>query len=267
MRPPEGSDIAAPEFPPKMAWLNVAFLRMGPLLQQGPVMIEFFDTARINSHRTLPYTQAWHERYAPHGLRLIGVHSPGYSFGRDHETVERAVAKLGIGYPVLLDPDFAVWRLYGNRGWPGRYLFDRAGHLRYMHYGEGDYTDAERAIQETLLESEPELDLPEPVAAVRPEDAEGVLLEAQTADVVLPADRERLELVRDWTDGEDFIEAADTGGAASISYEGGEAYAVLSGPVEPGLYETGGSVVAEEPGLRLHGFQFTPAPPPPSAPS
>ena len=88
-----------------------------------------------------------------------------------------------------------------------------------------------------------------------------LLLEAQTADVVLPADRERLELVRDWDDGEDYIEARDTGGAAMIAYDAGAAYAVLSGPVEPGLYETGGEVVAEEPGLRLHGFQFTPRPP------
>ena len=70
-----------------MDWLNVAFLRMAPLLARGPVLIEFFDTARINSHRTLPYVSAWHERYADHGLRVIGVHSPGYSFGRDPEAV------------------------------------------------------------------------------------------------------------------------------------------------------------------------------------
>ena len=263
MRPPEGSEIPAPEFPAKMDWLNVAVLRMGPLLQRGPVMIEFFDTARINSHRTRPYVSAWHERYSPHGLRVIGVHSPGYSFGRDRDVVERAVGNLGIEYAVLLDPDFAVWRLYGNEGWPGRYLFDMAGHLRYIHYGEGDYLDAERAIGEVLLESDPEVDLPQPLEPVRPEDAEGVLLAAQTADVVLPADRERVGLVRDWTDGDDFIEAKDTGAAASIAYDAGEAYAVLSGPVEPGLYETGGEVVAEEPGLRLHGFQFTPKPPAP----
>ncbi len=263
MRPPPESQIAAPEFPAKMEWLNVAFLRMAALLQKGPVLIEFFDTARINSHRTLPYVSAWHERYSAHGLRVIGVHSPGYCFGRDREVVERAVAGMGIVHAVLLDPDFEVWRLYGNEGWPGRYLFDRAGHLRYIHYGEGDYLDAERAIGEVLLESDPGLELPEPLKPLRPEDVEGVLLEAQTVDVVLPADRERLELVRDWTDGEDFIEAKDTGAAASLVYDAGEAYAVLSGPVEPGLYETGGEVVASEPGLRLHGFQFTPRPPAP----
>ena len=91
-----------------------------------------------------------------------------------------------------------------------------------------------------------------------------MLLEPQTADIVLPADRERLELVRDWADGDDWIEAADAGAAASFDFRGGGAYAVLSGAgVEPGLYESDGTVEAESPGLRLHGVQFTPAPPAP----
>ena len=91
-----------------------------------------------------------------------------------------------------------------------------------------------------------------------------MLLEPQTADIALPADRDRLELVRDWSDGEDWIEAADAGAAASFGFSGGGAYAVLSGAgLEPGLYEIDGTVEAESPGLRLHGVQFTPAPPAP----
>jgi len=245
-----------------MEWLNVAFLRMDRLLGQGCVLVEFFDTARVNSHWTLPYVKGWHARYAGHGLRVIGVHSPGYSFGREPEVAARAAERLEIDYPVVLDPDFAVWRQYGNKGWPGRYLFDRGGRLRYIHYGEGDYVETERAIGEALHELDPDLALPDPLEPVRPEDAEGVLLEPQTADVSLPADRERLELVRDWTDGEDWIEAADAGGAATVEWTGGGAWAVLSGDaIEPGLYESDGTVVADDPGLRLHGFQFTPNPP------
>ncbi len=37
---------------------------------------------------------------------------------------------------------------------------------------------------------------------------------------------------------------------------------MLSGAdLEPGLYETDGTVTAEAPGLRLHGVQFAPLPP------
>ena len=265
MRPPEDAEIPAPEFPPRTAWLNVALLRMDRLLGRHAVLVEFWDFARVNSLRTLPYLMAWHTRYADAGLTIVGVHSPGYSFGREQAAAERAVERLGIPYPVALDPDLDLWRIYGNLGWPGRYLFDRRGLLRYMHYGEGDYAESELAIQECLLELDAEASFPDPLDPLRPEDEPGLVLEPQTADIALPADRERLELVRDWADGEDWIEAADAGAAASFEYRAGGAFAVLSGgDREPGVYEVDGTVVAESPGLRLHGVQFTPLPPAPS---
>jgi hypothetical protein len=259
VRPPENAEIYAPEFPTGMEWLNVAFLRMNTLMGRGAVLVEFWDFARVNSLRTLPYLKAWHDRYADAGLRVIGVRSPGYSFGRDRDLVARAVERLDVPYAVLLDPAFEVWRLYGNEGWPGRYLFDRTGKLRLIHYGEGEYLDSELAIQECL--GEPRA----PLEPLRPEDVPGVLLQPQTADIALPRDRARLELVRDWSDGKDWIEAADAGAAARFSYTAGGAFAVLSGAeIEPGLHEVNGVVEADSPGLRLHGVQFTPIPPAPS---
>ncbi len=263
VRPPDGADIAAPEFPPKMDWLNVAFLRMNTLMGRGDVLVEFWDHARVNSLRTLPYLKEWHARYADAGLRVIGVHTPGYSFGRDRDAVARAVERLEIPYAVALDPAYEIWRTYGNKGWPGRYLFDRRGVLRYIHYGEGDYLECEQVIQELLREIDHELALPEPLEPLRPDDAPGVVLPPQTADIVLPRDRERLELVRDWNDHDDYIEAEDAGAGALFQYSGSSAWAVLSGAVDPGLYEVrDGRVEAESPGLRLHAVQFTPRWPP-----
>jgi hypothetical protein len=228
------------------------------------VLVEFWDFARVNSLRTLPYLKEWHNRYADHGLLIAGVHSPGYSLGRDPEAVAHAARRLEIPYAVAIDSDFRVWREYGNKGWPGRYLFDRAGRLRLLHYGEGQYDETELAIQECLVELDPAFAPPAPVEPLRAEDAPGVLLEPQSADLAMPSGRARLELVRDWTDGEDWIEAADAGASASVDFTGGAAWAVLSGAeVEPGIHETdAGEVIAQSPGLRLHGFQFTPAPPP-----
>ena len=182
MRAPAGSELYAPEFPPTLGWLNVAFLRMDKQLGRNAVLVEFWDFARVNSLRTLPYLRAWHERYSANGLRVVMVQAPGYSFGRDPEVVARAVETLGVENPVALDPDFELWRAYGNRGWPGRYLFDRRGLLRYIHYGEGDYAECEQVIQELLLEIDDELSLPPLLDPVRPEDEPGVLLPPQTAD-------------------------------------------------------------------------------------
>jgi hypothetical protein len=262
VRPRDGLELPAPEFPPGLDWLGVPYLRMDRLMGRHAVLVEFWDFARINSLRTLPYLKGWHERYAGDGLQLIGVHAPGYSFGREGDVVARAVERLEVPFPVALDPDFEVWRSYDNRGWPGRYLFDRRGILTYFHYGEGDYAGTELAVQDALSEIEPDLELPEPLDPLRPEDAPGAVLEPQTADIGLPGDRDRLELVRDWLDGEDWIEAADAGASASARFRAGGAWAVLSGgELEPGLYETDGTVVADEAGLRLHGFQFEPLPP------
>jgi hypothetical protein len=263
MRLPADNEAFAPEFPQGLQWLNVAFLRMAQQIGR-PILVEFFDSARINSHRTLPYMRAWQERYGDAGLlRVIGVHSPGYSFGREPEVATAAIERMQIPYAIVLDPDFAVWREYGNRGWPARFVFDRRGVLRFVHWGEGEYQETERVIQELIAETDPEgeLELPDVLEPLRPEDATDAQLDPQTADIALPADAERVQVAGAWSQGVDYLEAQEAGAAAHVRFRAGEAYAVLSGSVEPGLYPTDGTVVAEAAGLRLHGFQFTPLPP------
>src|SRR4051812_121090 len=173
-----------------------------------PILVEFFDFARINSHRTLPYTKAWHERYSDLGLRVIGVHASGYSFAADEDAVARAVESLEIPYAVVLDRDFAVWREYGNRGWPARYVFDRRGVLRFVHWGEGEDEETERGTRELLPGAARGPDVPpERVEPIRPEDAAGAVLEPQTADVALPADADRVAVDGPWAAGPDYLEA------------------------------------------------------------
>jgi len=140
------------------------------------LLVEFWDFCRPNSMRTLPYLQEWHARYAGAGLRVVGVHCPGFEISQDENAVRAAVERLGIAYPVLIDSSFELWRDYGNEGWPARYLFDAQTLLFDYHYGEGAYTETELAIQELLgLEREP-------VPALRPEDVEGARLIAPSED-------------------------------------------------------------------------------------
>jgi hypothetical protein len=263
VRLPPDNEAFAPEFPPGLEWVGVAFLRMAQQIGR-PILVEFFDSARINSHRTLPYMRAWQERYAEPGLlRVIGVHTPAYSFGRDSTVAVAAIEAMEVPYAVVLDPEFAVWREYGNRGWPARYLFDSRGVLRFVHWGEGEYEETERVIQELIGETDPEseLELPPLLEPLRPEDAADAQMEPQTADITLPDDAGRVELTGAWAQGPDYLEAQESGASARVEFRAGEAYAVLSGTLEPGLHPTDGKVVADAPGLRLHAFQFTPLPP------
>lgn len=175
MRP--GTDtIAAPPFPAGLPWVNVAPLRMDKQIGR-PVLVEFWDFCRLNSLHTLPYLAAWHERYAGAGLRVIGVHAPGFPPSRDEDAVRAACTRLGVEHPVVIDTDFQVWRLYENAGWPARYLFDQRGMLHDFHYGEGAYDETERAIQH-LLGIAGDL-----VAPVRPQDVPGARLAVPTPDV------------------------------------------------------------------------------------
>ena len=173
------ADIAAPPFPARLPWVNVATLRMDQQLGR-PVLIEFWDFCRVNSLHTLPYLRAWHERYADAGLRVVSVHCPGFAASRDPDAVRAAVAQLEIEHPVLVDTELELWRLYGNEGWPARYLFDQHGMLFDVHMGEGAYAETELAIGELLgIEVEP-------VGPLRPEDDPEALLAVPTADVAGP---------------------------------------------------------------------------------
>jgi hypothetical protein len=140
------------------------------------MLVEFWDFCRPSSLRTLPYVRAWHERYAADGLRVIGVHCPGFEPSRAEHAVRDAVARLGVAYPVLIDSELELWREYENLGWPARYLFDGHARLFDYHYGEGAYAESELAIQELLGVRR------EPLEPLRAEDAPDALLVAQTRD-------------------------------------------------------------------------------------
>jgi thiol-disulfide isomerase/thioredoxin len=172
--------IAAPLFPTKLPWVNVEAGKVSTLQRGRPMLVEFWDFCRPNSMRTLPYVKAWHERYETDGLRVVGVHCPGFEPSRDEQAVRAAVARLGIDYPVLIDSELELWQEYENEGWPARYLFDGRARLFDYHYGEGAYEETELAIQELLGVSR------EPLPPLRPEDVPDAPLAQPTADQAGP---------------------------------------------------------------------------------
>jgi thiol-disulfide isomerase/thioredoxin len=128
------------------------------------VLIDFWTYSCINCLRSLPYVKRWYDTYRDHGLVVIGVHAPEFAFERDPENVRRAVAGLGIRYPVALDDGYAIWRGFDNQYWPAHYFVDGSGHIRGHHFGEGDYAESERVIRELLTQAGNQ-NLPPPVMA------------------------------------------------------------------------------------------------------
>jgi len=114
------------------------------------VLVDIWTYSCINWLRTLPYVRAWAETYRDRGLVVVGVHSPEFGFERELDNVRHAVGELGVGYPVVIDNDFAIWRSFDNQYWPAIYLVDRDGRVGFHHFGEGSYEETERAIQQLL---------------------------------------------------------------------------------------------------------------------
>ncbi len=176
--PDEG---AAPSFDGATEWLNGP-APAGGRLPGRVVLVDFWTYSCINCLRTLPYVKAWAEKYRDQGLEVVGVHTPEFAFERDVGNVTKAIKDLGIGYPVAVDNRYAIWRAFRNQYWPAHYLIDAQGRLRYHHFGEGNYGQTERVIQQLLQEAG--------AAAVAPGlaevDARGVQLAADATAVGSP---------------------------------------------------------------------------------
>ena len=117
------------------------------------VLVNFWTYSCINCLRSLPYVRAWAEKYRDQGLVVVGVHTPEFAFEKDPNNVRKAVAALGVSYPVTIDNDYAVWRAFSNQAWPARYFIDAQGRTRHHEFGEGDYAASERVIQSLLAEA------------------------------------------------------------------------------------------------------------------
>ncbi|WP_432731121.1 cytochrome c biogenesis protein DipZ [Variovorax sp. W6] len=117
------------------------------------VLVDFWTYSCINCLRTLPYVRAWAEKYKDAGLVVVGVHTPEFAFEKQPANVRRATKDLGIGFPVAIDSDYAIWRAFGNQYWPAFYLVDAQGRIRHHQFGEGGYAKSEQAIQQLLAEA------------------------------------------------------------------------------------------------------------------
>lgn len=142
----------APSLDGAVQWLNSP-----PLTTDGlkgkVVLVDFWTYSCINCLRAIPYVRAWAEKYRDHGLVVIGVHAPEFAFERNVDNVRAAIATLKISYPVAIDNEYTIWRAFENEYWPAHYFIDATGKIRHHHFGEGNYDESERVIQQLLAEA------------------------------------------------------------------------------------------------------------------
>jgi cytochrome c biogenesis protein CcdA/thiol-disulfide isomerase/thioredoxin len=172
---------ALPVLSGAVEWLNSPPLT-AESLKGKVVLVDFWTYSCINCLRSIPYVRAWAEKYKDQGLVVIGVHAPEFPFEKSVDNVKQAVARLKIDYPVAIDNDYAIWRAFNNEYWPADYFIDAEGRIRHHYFGEGDYAESEKIIQQLLAET----GKASPPAGVVSVSATGAEAASDEADVKSP---------------------------------------------------------------------------------
>jgi thiol-disulfide isomerase/thioredoxin len=162
-------------------WINSTPLT-AKQLKGKVVLVDFWTYSCINCLRSLPFIEAWAQKYKDSGLVVIGVHTPEFDFEKEQPNVQKAVQKFGITYPIAMDSNRAIWDAFHNEYWPAHYFIDAKGKVRFEHFGEGNYDQSEHWIQELLQERAGN---PMPAGAVSVQ-AQGVEAAADMNDVRSP---------------------------------------------------------------------------------
>lgn len=243
----ESSENAAPapEFTGITEWINSEPLTLEDL-RGKVVLVDFWTYSCINCVRTQPYLNAWYERYHDSGLEIVGVHAPEFAFEKLPENVRKAVEDAQIKYPVALDNDFATWRAYRNQYWPAKYLIDAEGKVRWTHFGEGDYEEAEAQIRALLGEggaaARQPTDTLTHTRGQSPETYLGTARAMGNAQPLVagehdyggpqePADTSQWTLAGKWSTDRESILAVSDGAQLRYRFAGKEMYLVADGPV------------------------------------
>jgi thiol-disulfide isomerase/thioredoxin len=141
-----------PDLGGAIGWLNSAPLSHKSL-RGKVVLVNFWTYTCINSIRPLPYLRYWAKKYGDAGFVVVGAHTPEFSFEHDTANVQNALRDLNVLFPVAIDSNYKIWESFNNQAWPAQYLVDAKGRIRYHHFGESDYGEIERVIQELLKEN------------------------------------------------------------------------------------------------------------------
>ena len=244
-----------PSFDAATAWLNGGPLTSDSLRGRTTVIMVWSDTDP-RSLRALPEVESWHRAYARFGVRVIGVLAPDYTFGTDIDVARATARRLGLTFPIALDPAYAIRAQLARAGErPSVVVADTLGRIVH-HAGGSDLGGVDHAIRAQLRKVHPALfpvepdpvpamgePSPEPrfvfLGASRVEEgplANSVAGHAQTFTTQFRFQEEGKSYVPypvgRWTPEAEGLRAS-RGGAANyvaVRYDGGHALAVLGPP-------------------------------------
>ena len=123
-------------------------LRLAELRGQV-VLVNFWATWCGPCREEMPRLDALYQKYHASGFTLLGV-----NIDDDPRNALGVAQKLKVSFPVLLDTDKSVSRLYDLSTMPSTVLIDRDGRVRFLHrgYRDGAESEYDRQIRGLLKE-------------------------------------------------------------------------------------------------------------------
>jgi len=141
----------APDFGAGHEWLNVSRpLTLEKDLRGRLVLVDFWTYCCINCLHVLPDLEHLEEKFRAAPFAVVGCHSAKFANEADANHVREAVLRHGIRHPVVVDRDFAIWRNYGIRGWPGMAVIGPDLKILGFLSGEGNREVLEVLIEEAI---------------------------------------------------------------------------------------------------------------------
>ncbi len=147
----------APEFPAGHTWFNVSEPLSLADLRGKVVLLDFWTSGCINCQQIVPDLNRLEEEFADE-LVIIGVHSGKYDREQEDQSVRQSLVRYGLRHPVVNDPDFVIWSIYGVNAWPTLILIDPDGNVVGGRAGEGVYPVFQPAIAAVIEEFSDQID-------------------------------------------------------------------------------------------------------------
>ena len=126
-------------------WINSPPLTLAAL-KGKVVVVEFWAFECDNCIKSRAWIDSLEHDDGPKGLVVVGVHTPELDAERSEGAVRKAVERLGIHHPVMIDTDLSYWNALHVQYWPTFCLIGRDGLLYACVPGEMDKGD-ERATK------------------------------------------------------------------------------------------------------------------------
>jgi thiol-disulfide isomerase/thioredoxin len=132
--------------------LNGNKVQLKKLLENGPVLIDFWALWCVPCLKELPKLQEIRERYKNRGLTIVAVNEDSPS---DQSKVKPFVKQKRFDFVVVIDEDKDLWNYFKVVTMPTTLLVNQPGNIVYSHsgYKPGDEAELAKPLEALFAEN------------------------------------------------------------------------------------------------------------------